>query len=460
MQNTPTEQVTENKMGVMPVGRLLVSMSLPMMISMLVQALYNIVDSIYVSRIDENALTAVSLAFPMQSLMIAMSIGTAVGINALLSKSLGEKNLDKVRRVANNGIFLAIMSYLLFLVIGIFAVEPFYLAQTESADAQIVTYGKEYLTIVMCCSFGLFFQVTLERLLQSTGRTIYTMITQGAGAIINIILDPILIFGYLGFPAMGMRGAAVATVIGQIVAAIMALCFNLAKNKEVALNIKEIRPNASILKQIYAVGIPSIAVQAGGSVMIYILNQILIVFSTTATAVFGVYFKLQSFVFMPVFGLNGGVMPVVAYNYGAQKKDRLIRAVKLSAVSATVIMSVGLLVFQLFPGHLLELFSASENMMAIGVPALRIISISFIFAGFNIACGSVFPALGNGMYGMIINTARQLVVLAPVAWLLSLLGQVGYVWWAFPISEMVSTVLTLLFIYQINKTKISYIGKS
>ncbi len=452
------EQVTENKMGVMPIGRLLISMSLPMMISMLVQALYNIVDSIYVSQINENALTAVSLAFPLQSMMIAVGIGTAVGINAVLSKSLGEKNLEKVRRVANNGMFLAIVSYLVFLLIGLVAVEPFYLAQTESADTQIVIYGKEYLSVVMCCSFGLFFQVTLERLLQATGRTIYTMITQGTGAIINIILDPILIFGYLGFPAMGVRGAAVATVIGQVIAAILALVFNLTKNKEVALNVKDIRPEARILKQIYAVGVPSIMVQAGGSVMVYLLNQILLVFSTTATAVFGVYFKLQSFVFMPVFGLNGGAMPIVAYNYGAQKKDRLIRTVKLSAISATLIMVVGLLVFQLFPSYLLELFSASANMMNLGITALRIISISFIMAGFNIAFSTVFPALGNGMYGMIINVSRQLIVLAPVAWLLSLLGNVGYVWWAFPISELFSTVLTLIFSYRMYQTKIRYIG--
>lgn len=472
MQNTVTEQLSqdksqnnseyksENKMGVMPVGKLLIGMSLPMMISMLVQALYNIVDSIFVARISENALTAVSLAFPMQSLMIALAVGTAIGINAVLSKSLGEKDHEKVKKVANNGIFLAIVSYLVFLLLGIFTVEAFYTVQTRDADAQIVTYGIEYLTVILCCSFGVFFQITLERLLQSTGRTFYTMITQGIGAVINIILDPILIFGLLGFPAMGVRGAAIATVTGQIIASFLALYFNLHNNKEVTLRFRELRPDAGILKQIYAVGIPSIAIQVGGSIMVYIMNQILLVFSATATAVFGVYFKLQSFVFMPVFGLNSGMMPIVAYNYGARKKERLIKAVKLSAAFATAIMAAGFLAFQIFPEYLLRFFEASANMIMIGIPSLRIISISFLFAGFNIVCGSMFSALGNGVYSMIIATARQLVVLVPVAWLLSLLGKVGYVWWAFPIAEVVSTALTVAFIFKINNTIIRHIGNS
>jgi len=449
MQNEIPETFKENRMGTMPVGRLLLTMSLPVMISMLVQALYNIVDSIFVAQISENALTAVSLAFPIQALMIALAVGTATGINAVLSKALGEKNSGKVNRTANNALFLAAVSYLVFLLVGIFAVKSFYMSQTSNAE--IIMYGKDYLSVVCCCSFGAFSQIILERLLQSTGRTFYTMITQGTGAVINIILDPIMIFGLFGFPAMGVKGAAVATVIGQIIAAILALFFNLRKNVDVKLNLRGFRPDLSILKQIYAVGIPSIMIQVGGSIMVYIMNQILIAFTATATAVFGVFFKLQSFVFMPVFGLNSGMMPIVAYNFGARKKGRLIRTVKLSAIFATVIMASGFLIFQLIPGLLLKMFNASENMTAIGISSLRIISISFIFAGFNIVCGSTFSALGNAMYSMVIAIARQLVVLAPVAFLLSLLGKVEYVWWAFPIAEVVAIILTVIFMYRINK---------
>ncbi len=448
----------ENKMGVMPVNKLLMNMSLPMMISMLVQALYNVVDSIFVSRIDENALTAVSMAFPIQSLMIALGVGTGVGVNALLSRSLGEKDYDRVNKAAGNGIFLAGINYLVFLLVGILVTTPFYLSQTK--DAQILSYGQQYLTIICCCSFGMYGQFIFERLLQSTGRTFYTMITQSIGAIINIILDPIFIFGYFGVPKMGVAGAAIATVIGQIVAGTIALVINIKKNDEIQLKLKGFRPDGKIIAWIYEVGIPSIIMQAIGSVMIYGMNRILIAFSSTAVAVFGVYFKLQSFIFMPVFGLNNGMVPIIAYNYGAGKKDRLIKTLKLSIIYAVGLMLLGVIIFQLFPAPLFALFDASETMIAIGIPALRIISLSFIFAGFCIVCGSLFQALGNGVYSMVVSIARQLLVLLPVAYLLSLSGKVEAVWWAFPIAEIVSLSLTVFFMFRINRKVISRIGES
>lgn len=450
-------EIKENKMGFMPVNRLLISMSLPMMISMLVQALYNVVDSIFVSRINENALTAVSLAFPLQSLMIALATGTGVGMNALLSKSLGEKNFKKADKVAINGVFLAVVSYAVFLLVGLFAVKPFYASQTT--DQQILTYGYQYLTIVCCCSFGIYSQFVFERMLQSTGKTFYTMITQTTGAVINIILDPILIFGYFGMPKMGVAGAAVATVIGQVIAAVFAFMINQKKNTEIHLAFKGFKPDKTIIGQIYAVGVPSIIMQAIGSVMTYGMNRILMVFTSTAAAVFGVYFKLQSFIFMPVFGLNNGMVPIIAYNYGAAKKDRLIKTMKLSIIYAVSIMLIGLLVFQFFPAQLFMLFDASETMLAIGIPALRIISLSFLFAGFCIVCGSVFQALGNGVYSMMVSIARQLIVLLPVAYLLSQLGNVDYVWWSFPIAEIISLVMTLVFLMLINKKIIRHIGE-
>lgn len=450
-------EIKENKMGFMPVNQLLISMSLPMMISMLVQALYNVVDSIFVSRINENALTAVSLAFPLQSLMIALATGTGVGMNALLSKSLGEKNFKKADKVAINGVFLAVVSYAVFLLVGLLAVKPFYASQTT--DQQILTYGYQYLTIVCCCSFGIYSQFVFERMLQSTGKTFYTMITQTTGAVINIILDPILIFGYFGMPKMGVAGAAVATVIGQIIAAVFAFVINQKKNTEIHLAFKGFKPDKKIIGQIYAVGVPSIIMQAIGSVMTYGMNRILMVFTSTAAAVFGVYFKLQSFIFMPVFGLNNGMVPIIAYNYGAAKKDRLIKTMKLSIIYAVSIMLIGLLVFQFFPAQLFMLFDASETMLAIGVPALRTISLSFLFAGFCIVCGSVFQALGNGVYSMMVSIARQLIVLLPVAYLLSRLGNVDYVWWAFPIAEIISLVMTLVFLVLIDKKIIRHIGE-
>ncbi len=447
----------ENKMGVMPVNRLLISMSLPMMISMLVQALYNIVDSVFVSRIDENALTAVSLAFPLQTLMIAIGTGTGVGVNALLSKSLGEKDYDKANKAAVNGVFLSAVSYVLFLLVGLFAVGPFY--HTQTTDAAITAYGKQYLTIVCCFSFGMYTQFIFERLLQSTGKTIYTMITQGTGAIINIILDPILIFGLFGLPKMGVAGAAAATVIGQVLAGIFAIIVNHKKNTEIELRFKGFKPDRRTIGQIYIVGVPSIIMQAIGSVMTYGMNRILMGFTSTAAAVFGVYFKLQSFIFMPIFGLNNGMVPIVAYNYGAKNKERLIKTVKLSILYAMGIMCIGFLVFQIFPAQLFSLFDASEQMLMIGVPALRTISVSFLLAGFCIICGSVFQALGNGVYSMLTSLARQLFVLLPVAYLLARTGNVNNVWWSFPIAELVSLTMTIIFLLRINRNIISRIGE-
>lgn len=447
----------ENKMGVMPVNGLIISMSLPIMASMLVQALYNIVDSIFVAKINENALTAVSMAFPIQNLMIAVGVGTAVGVNALLARSLGEKDFKKVNKIAENAVFLTVLSYLLFLIIGVFFVDLFYRSQTDIEE--IVRYGKEYLTVCCCFSFGVFTQVMFERLLQATGKTIYSMITQGVGAIVNIILDPIMIFGLFGFPKMGVTGAAAATVIGQIVAGILAVWMNHTRNHEVRIQMKGFCPELPVIGQIYGIGVPSIIMQAIGSVMTYGMNRILISFTSTATAVFGVYFKLQSFVFMPVFGLNNGVIPIVAYNYGAKNTERVISAVRYSIAYAMSIMVAGLLVFQILPGPLLKLFNASEMMMEIGIPALRIISMSFLLAGFCIACGSVFQALGCSVYSMYVSVARQLVVLLPAAWFLAKLGNVNLVWWAIPIAELMSLAMTVYYMIRVNQKVISKIKR-
>lgn len=451
------EQTKENKMGTMPVNKLLITMSLPMMVSMLVQALYNVVDSIFVSRINENALTAVSLAFPVQTLMIAVAGGTCVGINAVLSKALGEKEQERADHTAVSGIILMAVSYLLFLAVGLFATRPFYLTQTS--DAQIVEFGVQYLSIVCSCSFGLFAQFVFERLLQSTGRTFYIMITQGTGAVINIILDPIFIFGLLGMPKMGVAGAAVATVTGQTIAGVIAMLMNFKKNEDITIRFRGFRMEREIVGQIYKIGVPSMIMQAIGSVMTYGMNLILISFTPTATAVFGVYFKLQSFIFMPVFGLNNGLVPILAYNYGAGRRDRFIQALKCGILYAVSIMAVGVVIFQTIPEVLLGFFEASDEMLRIGVPALRIICISFLPAGFGIVCGTAFQALGNAVYSMFVSIARQLVVLLPAAYLLALTGEVTNVWWAFPIAEVMSLAMTAIFLIRINSRVIRHIGE-
>lgn len=449
---TISEAPAENKMGVMPVNRLLFSMSLPMILSMLVQALYNIVDSIFVAQIGETALAAVSLAFPVQNLIIAVSVGTGVGVNALLSRSLGEKNQENANLAAVNGLFVFFLSYLLFAVFGLFFARMYFTVQTSNPE--IIEQGTIYLSICSIFSFGIFLEIALERIMQSTGRTIYNMITQGLGAIINIILDPILIFGLFGFPRMGIMGAAVATVIGQIIAMLLLLYFNIRKNSDVNLNMRRFRPDTAIIAEIYRVGLPSIIMQSISSVMTFGVNKILLLFSETAVSVFGIYFKLQSFIFMPVFGLNNAMVPIVAYNYGAARKDRIMKTIRSSVTAAVAIMLAGLAIFQIFPEQLLYLFDASEHMMGIGVPALRIISLSFLFAGYCIVIGSVFQALGNGVYSLITSAARQLVCILPAAWLFASVFGLHAVWYAFPLAEIISVVLTTLLFRRIYQKKI------
>lgn len=445
-----TEQRQENKMGIMPVKKLIVTMSLPMMVSMLVQALYNIVDSIFVARLSEDALTGVTLAFPIQSLMIALGSGTGVGINALLSKSLGEKNYDQSDRAACNGLLLCLVNYVIFVLVGIFVSSPFIKSQTSSPA--ISSAGCTYLHYVCLLSAAVFFQMTFERLLQATGRTVLSMWSQLTGAVINVIMDPILIFGLLGAPKLGVAGAAIATVFGQTIAACIGLCLNLKYNKDIRITLKNIlTPHGDTIKKIYVVAVPTILMMSVGAVMNFCMNHILIAFTSTAVAVFGVYFKLQSFFFMPVFGLNNGMIPVLAYNYGARKKDRIKEALGFSLKLAVIIMCLGTVIFETMPGALLKLFSASGKMMAIGIPALRIIAIHYPIAGFSIALGSVFQAFSKSVYSMIVSLGRQLVVLIPAAWLLSLTGNVNAVWWAFPIAEVVSLILTLIFYFKLKR---------
>ena len=445
----------ENKMGTMPVGRLLFSMALPMIISMLVQALYNIVDSIYVAQIGEKALTAVTIAFPIQNLMIAVGAGTGVGVNALLSRSLGEGNRQEANRAASNAIFLAFLSYLLFLLFGIFGVKPY--IETMTSDPDTITYGVQYLRLCCILSCGLFGQFVFERLLQSTGKTFYTMITQGTGALINIVLDPLFIFGIPGlFKGFGVSGAAIATIFGQIVAMIMAIVFNRKKNTELHVTLRGFRPNGQTIRKIYAVGIPSIIMGSIASVMTFFFNMILQTFpsSDAGITVLGTYFKLQSFIFMPVFGLNNGMVPIVAYNYGARNPSRILKTIRLSIISAVGMMLVGLLLFQFLPHLLLMPFNLSGETLAIAIPALRTISLSFLFAGFCIIVTSVFQSLSHGMLSLFVSVGRQLVVLIPTAYLLSLLGNIDAVWWAFPIAEIMSLTLSTVFFIHLYKKEI------
>ena len=441
-----TEQ-TQNKMGTMPVRRLLISMSLPMMASMLVQALYNIVDSIFVSRVSEAALTAVSISFPIQNLMISLGVGIGVGVNALLSKSLGEGNQKHAQRIAQQGIFIELICCLIFILTGFFAMDVFFRGQTN--DAEIIALGKDYLSICCIFSVGLFAQLIFERLLQATGRTMLSMISQCTGAITNILCDPLLIFGVpaLGIPAMGVTGAAIATVFGQIVGGIVAIILNVRKNKELRFAVRGFRVEGKVCGSILYIGIPSAIMGSIGSFMTYGVNKILFAFGEigkTAAAVFGIYFKLQSFVFMPVFGLNNGMVPIVSFNYGARRSDRILQTVRLSAIYAVSIMVVGMAVVQLIPGQLLLLFDASEHMLRIGIPALRIISLCFVFAGFTIVCSSVFQALGNSFFSMIMSITRQLAVLLPAAYVLAHTIGLEAVWYAFPIAEVFCLVIAVL----------------
>ena len=443
----------ENKMGYMPILKLVTTMSLPMMASMLVQALYNVVDSMFVSYVSEEALTAVSLAFPAQNLMIGVATGTAVGVNALLSKSLGEKNYKRANAIAANGVLLAIVGFLIFLVFGLFGTELFFKSQTDNPE--IISQGVDYLQVCCCFSFGVFLQIIFERLMQSTGRTFYTMITQGVGAVVNIILDPIFIFGYLGVPAMGAKGAAIATVLGQIIAGIIAIILNQKKNSDIKLSFKGFRPDRKIIGKIYSIGVPSIIMVAVGSIMTFSMNKIVIAFTETAAAVFGVYFKLQSFIFMPVFGLNNGVIPIIAYNYGAKNKNRVTKTIKTSLIFACAFMIIGFSLMQLIPDTLLSIFNASEEMTKIGVVALRTISISYLAAGFSVVIISVFQAFGKGLFSMFVSIARQLVVLIPAAYLLAKTGVLDNVWWSFPIAEVMSVAVAGIFFIQLYKSTIS-----
>lgn len=438
------ETLQENKMGVMPVGKLLVNMALPMIISMLVQALYNIVDSVYVSQVSESAVTALSLAFPVQNMQIGFAVGVGVGVNALLSQSLGRKDQESVNWAAGQGVFLALVATALFMLFGFFGVRPYYTMQ--STVAETVEGGIAYTSI--CCIFtvGIFIQVLCERLLQSTGRAMQTMILQGTGAIINIILDPVFIHGWWGMPRMGVAGAAVATVIGQCTGAVLGIYLNLRHNPEVQLHVKFMKPNWKVIAPILEVGIPSVVMNGIGSVMNFGMNQILQGFNEVATGVFGIYYKLQSLFFMPLFGINNATISILAYNYGARKPKRIVHTLKLATAVAVCIMLVGLAVFQLFPQALLGIFNPTEEFLAIGVKALRILCLPFPVAAICISLGASFQALGKGSYSTVVSLCRQLIVLLPAAYLLSLTGSVDNVWWSFPIAEVMSAlVMGLLF---------------
>ena len=446
----------ENKLGVMPIDKLIWNMSLPIIISMLVQALYNIVDSVFVSWVSEASLTAVSLAFPAQNLMISLASGTAVGVNALMGRALGAKDQKRADTVAMNGLFLAFVGFVLCAVLGLTLSDFYFRSQTDVEE--IIQMGNRYLMIVMGASVGIFGQMMLERLLQGTGHSILSMYTQGTGAVINIILDPIFIFVF----KMGVAGAAVATVIGQIFACIFALVLNLKKNPEIHLVFRGFRLNWPIIGSIYAIGLPSVVMMAIGSVMTFLMNKILITYHSareTAATAFGIYFKLNSFVFMPVFGLNNGVIPIIAFNYGAQQRRRMIETIKRSTVYASCVMVLGMVIFQLFPGTLLKIFKATDTMMSVGIPALRIISLSFCMAGACIALGGCFQALGKSMYSLIVSFIRQLVLLIPVAFVLAQIGHSmgndNLVWWCYPIAEVFSLGVTLLCYRRLYRTLIS-----
>lgn len=451
-------------MGYMPENKLLLSMSIPMMLSMLIQAMYNIIDGLFVAAINpelQYELTAVNLAFPAQNLMIAVSVGMGVGINALISRNLGLGNREKANKIAGQGLFLAIVSYILFASVGTLAARPYLQMMTTdiadaSARAEVVEMGASYLQICFLCSFGLFCQIVHEKFMQSTGKTTLSMTTQLVGTIFNIIFDPILIFGWFGFPALGIKGAAVATVLGQMLSGLTGSLLHIRFNKEVRLHAKLIKPDFKCIREIFEIGLPSILMNSIGSFMTATFNKIIMPLSEYAVNVFGIYFKLQSFVFMPVFGFNNGMISIVSYNYGARKKKRIIRTTYLGLIYAVSFMLLGFSMFQIFPEVFLSMFNMSEEAIStVGINALRTISVSFIFAGFSIICGAVFQALGYSIFSMIVSIGRQLVTLLPVAYLLSLTGNINYVWWSFPISEFVCLVLSVFFFIKIYKTKIA-----
>lgn len=443
--STQPQPAHENKMGIMPIGRLLLTMSGPMMISMLIQALYNVVDSMFVSYISEAALTAVSLAYPVQNLMIAVATGTGVGINALLSRNLGEKNFTMANRVAGNAIFLGVVSSILFAVLGVFG-SRFYF-ESQVSDPEIIALGCDYLFWITLFAIGCFGQVLLSRLLQATGQTFYSMVIQIIGAVLNIILDPILIFGLFGLPAMGVAGAAIATVISQFLGTALGIYYNRKKNPDITITRANMRPNLPVIGRIYSVGLPSILMQTVPSVLIFGLNQILVSFTETAAAVYGVWFKLQGFAFLPIIGMNNGMVPIVAYNYGARKPERITKTIRLAVTWALGIMVVAIALFQLVPDKLLSIFQASPDMLTIGVPALRTLSLCFLIGGFTIVASSVFQALGKGLLSMSIAIFRQLLLVLPLAFLFSKLGGLDLVWWSFPIAEVLAGLLAAAYLY-------------
>lgn len=453
------QTIKENKMGVLPINKLLLSVSLPIMVSMIIQALYNIVDSIFVSKISQEAFTAVSLAFPIQILMIALGVGTGVGINALLSKSLGERNFDQANQTARNGLFLCLFNYLIFIIFGLFFTRIFFSAQTSNKE--IIDYGVTYMKICSLLSIGCFGQITSERLLQATGKTIYSMYTQSLGAIVNIILDAALIFGLGPFPKMGIAGAALATVIGQYCAMTLALIFNVKVNKEININMKGFHPDLRVIKKIYSVGIPAIIMQSITSVMTFFMNKILANYGDTAQAVMGAYFKLQSFIFMPVLGLNNGLVPIMSYNYGARKRKRMTDTIKFGMIYASIIMVVGILIMQSVPDTLLNMFDASDDMLKMGEPALRIISLSFIFAGIDIIIIGSLQSVGHSIFSMFISITRQLIVLIPTAFAISKISNysnVNYIWWSFFVAEVASLICSTAFLKVVYNKVISKIN--
>ena len=453
----------ENKMGTMPVGKLVINIGLPMILSMLVQALYNVVDSIFVARISDagqtgsagtSALIAVGMAFPFQMLLVAVGAGTGVGVNSMLSKALGEKDSKTVNKAATNGIFLSVISAAVFFLIGRFLAHT--LIRTQGGEGLALEYGTQYLSIVCMLSIGIFMQFIFERLLQSTGKTFYSMITQMTGAVINIILDPILIFGLFGFPELKVAGAAVATVTGQIVAGLLAFYLNVKKNHEITIDFRGFRPDGATIRRIYAVGIPTMIMQSIGSVMTYCMNRILVSLNDAAVAVFTVYFKLQSLFFMPLFGLNNGLIPILAYNYGAQKRSRMVKAIKVCMVYAFGFAFFGFLMFRLIPDRLLLIFNTGDaSLITYGVPALKIIAWHYLLAWFCIIGGTVYQSLGNGIYSLIVSVARQLVVLIPAAYILAKIGGLDLIWWSFPIAELMSFVVNVYFMWRINRDIIS-----
>lgn len=448
------QETKQNKMGVMPVQKLLITMSLPMVISMFVQAMYNLIDSVFVARIDQNALTAVNMAFPMQSLMIAFQTGLGVGMNAVISRLLGEKKPRDAGHAATHGLILTLVNYIIFLIVGLTAARAFFSVQSKSEA--VIQYGVDYLSIVCVFSFGLFFQICFERLLQATGKTVYSMIMQGTGAIINIILDPVFIFGVeaLGIPAMGVRGAAIATVSGQIAGCSLGVFLHFRFNKELKAVFRGFRPRFNTIKKIYSVGIPSIMMSALVSVMTYCMNIILKDYEETAATAYGVYIKLQSFAAMPVFGLNNGIVPIIAYNYGAQKGERIVKAVRLGVIYATAVMFIGVLLFQLLPVFFLSFFNPDDALVASGIPALRTLSLSLLFAGASIVMSSSFQALGFGVRSLVVFLVRFLVPTLPLAWLFGKLGGTSAIWFALPISEICGLLLAVFFMIKTYKTTI------